>query len=57
MRKASREENVKLEKKLIIKRFLKWLKIKFHECETFSEDILWGGDGSQYCSICKKKMK
>ncbi len=43
------KENAKLEKK--------WLRIKFHECETFPEHVLWGGDGSQYCSICGKQTQ
>lgn len=52
-----REKIDRLEKKLIIKRFLKWLRIKFHICQTFPEHVLLGGDGSQYCSICGKQIQ
>ena len=41
----------------IMKRFFKWFKLKFHKCVTYPRDRLWGGDGTQYCSICKEKIK
>jgi hypothetical protein len=40
-----------------MKRFFKWFKLKFHKCVTYPRDRLWGGDGTQYCSICKEKIK
>lgn len=36
-------------------RFFKWLKLKFHKCETFPDGILWVGNGTQLCSICRRR--
>ena len=32
------------------------LKKLLHKCKTNDEDILYGGDGTQYCSICGKQI-
>ena len=51
-----RLQKAKLEKSYAKKHVGFWKRL-FHRCRTNPEDILWGGDGTQYCSICKKEIK